>query len=135
MKVAINLARVILFGLIALGLYGAASVSYSTITGTAPCPTVGFIPACYIVFIGYLLMLIASAATLFIKRQRYSIFFCGWTPVFLLAFFGSIFEVINGNTCPKSGSGLALCYVSLSFALVIAGLYIFLIKTQFIKNN
>ena len=134
MKWTIIIVRVILFGLIALGLYGAASVSYSTITGTASCPTVGFIPACYIVFIGYLLMLIASSAILFQRQQRYSIFFVGWTPVFLLAFFGSLLEVINGNTCPKNGSGLALCYVSLSFAIVIAGLYLFLIKARTAKD-
>ena len=127
------LVKVILCSFITLGLYGAASVSYTTITGTAPCPSVGFVPACFVVFIGYLLMLIASIAILQ-QRQLNRLFFIGWTPVFLLAFIGSLFELSNGATCPKSNSGLPLCYVSLSFALVVIGLYTLLIKMRNIKN-
>ena len=96
-------------------------------------PTVGFVPACYIVFIGYLLMLIAAIAILF-HRQLLRVFFIGWTPVFLLAFFGSLFELSNGATCPKTSGGLALCYVSLSFAIMIVGLYAILIKMRSAKN-
>jgi len=69
---------------------------------------------------------------------------CGFYPSMLYRFyrlfthvdslFGSLLEVINGNTCPKNGSGLALCYVSLSFAIVIAGLYLFLIKARAAKD-
>lgn len=122
-----------LLGFIAVGLYGATSVSYTTIIGTAPCPTFGFIPACFIVFTGYLLMFIASITT-FYQRQWHRVFFIGWAPVFLLAFLGSLFEISNGATCPKSSSGLALCYVSLSFSLVIVGLYALLIKMQSVKK-
>lgn len=120
--------KIILIGLLTIGLYGAASVSYTTITGSAPCPTVGFIPACFIVFIGYLLMLVAIVM---VSRRRLRwLFFAAWMPVFLLAFIGSVFEIANGATCPKSNAGLALCYVSLGFAVVVAVLYVFLIRCR-----
>ena len=128
-----TIVKVILLGLLAVGLYGAASVSYSTITGTTPCPTVGFVPACFVVFTGYLFMLIATV--IMHQRRLHWLFLVGWVPVFLLAFVGSVFEISSGATCPKSNSGLALCYVSLSFAVVVAGLYFFLIKSRQVKND
>ena len=129
-----NLLKAILFGFLAMGLYGATSVSYTTITSTAPCPAVGFIPACFIVFTGYLLML-AATISLNLRHQLHWLFLVGWTPVFLLAFVGSIFEISNGATCPKSSTGLALCHVSLSFAVVVATLYGFLVKFRWAKHD
>lgn len=120
--------RIILLGLIAVGLYGALSVSYSTLTGTSPCPNVVGVPACFVVLAGYALML---AASLLKPAHRFkSVFLLGWLPVFLLAATGTIFELSNGNTCPKSDSGLALCYVSLSFSVAVALLYFFYIKLR-----
>ncbi len=128
-NIAVYFVKFILFALLATGLYGAASVSYTTITGVAPCPTVGFIPACFVVFIGYLFMLIATILMIS-RRPLNKLFLIGWVPVFLLAFIGSIFEISNGSTCPKSSSGLALCYVSLIFTIIIAMSYLFLAKLK-----
>lgn len=121
----INTLKIVLWCLICVGLYGASSVSYTTITGTAPCPRIIGIPACFVVFIGYALMLIATLT----QNHTGKIFLMGWVPVFLLAFVGSMFEIGNGNTCPKSSFGLALCYVSLAFATMVAFCF-FIIKKQ-----
>ena len=117
----LKLLKVILLGLLGLGFYGALSVSYTTVTGTSPCPNVFAVPACFVVLFGYSMMLLATFWQKHLKSKI--IFLIGWLPVFLLAFFGSILEMSNGSTCPKSNSGLALCYVSLSLALVVAILY------------
>lgn len=122
--------KVILWGLLGVGLYGALSVSYTTITGTSPCPSIAGIPACFIVLAGYSLMLLATFITQTKKSTWF--FFTGWAPVFLLAFVGSIFEIGNGDTCPKSSSGLALCYVSLTFAIAVIVLYFTIRK---LKND
>jgi hypothetical protein len=120
--------RVLLLGLIAVGLYGALSVSYKTVTGTSPCPDVAGIPACFVVLAGYSFML---AASLLQPAKRYKILFLvGWLPVFLLAATGTVFELFNGNTCPKSSAGLALCYVSLALSLIVALLYVFYLKLR-----
>ena len=118
--------RIVLLTLIAVGLYGALSVSYSTVTGSSPCPNVVGVPACFVVLAGYSLML--AAALLQPADKFKAVFLLGWLPVFLLAATGTVFELSNGNTCPKSDSGLALCYVSLSFSVVVALLYFFYLK-------
>lgn len=121
------LLKVVLLALLGVGFYGGVSVSYLTVTGIAPCPEVANIPACFIVTIGYLLMLIA---TLFNKKYNSKwIFIVGWTPVVLLAVVGSALELNQGNICPKSSAGLPLCYVSLGFAITLATLYWLLART------
>lgn len=118
-----NLLRLTLVGLLCVGLYGAATVSYLTITDVSPCPDVLGLPACYIVFLGYSVMLI-SVIIGFSKREGNDflsnrVFLFGWLPVFLLALVGSLLEMYNGETCPKSEAGLPLCYVSLLFSVLV----------------
>jgi hypothetical protein len=124
--------KIVLLALLSIGLYGALSVSYLTVSGIAPCPSVVYIPACYVVTVGYFLMLVA---TLF--HQKYTakwLFIIGWAPVILLALVGSMLELNQGNVCPKSSTGIPLCYVSLSFALVVAMLYWLLQKMKGLKK-
>ncbi len=122
------IVKVILLGLLIVSLYGAISVSYLTVTGIAPCPEVVNIPACFIVTLGYFLMFIA---TLFNNKKNVKwLFISGWIPVFLLALVGSALELSQGDICPKSSMGIALCYVSLSFAITVGTLYWLLNKTR-----
>jgi hypothetical protein len=114
--------RLLLLVLIAVGLYGAAKVSFNTLTGISPCPKVFDIPACFVVLTGYSLMLIALVLQP-VGRFK-GIFLIGWLPVFLLALIGSILQLMNGNTCPKSESGLPLCYLSLMFSVFLIIMYI-----------
>jgi hypothetical protein len=121
-----KLVRPVLLGLIAVGLFGAFKVSYDTLTGVAPCPAVAGIPACFVVLAGYSLMLITVSLQL---SARFKVLFLiGWLPVFLLAITGSVFELMNGNTCPMSESGIALCYLSLLFSIGVIVLYVFYLK-------
>ena len=128
-----QLVRPLLLGLIAVGLYGAFNVSYDTLTGVAPCPSVVGIPACFVVFIGYSLMLIAVVLQPAVKFKL--LFLAGWLPVFLLAITGSVFELMNGNTCPKSESDIALCYLSLMFSIGVIVLYSVYLKLPSAKAS
>ena len=116
-----NASRGALWLLILAGLWGALQVSYSTVTGTAPCPDLVMIPACYPVSLGYLCML-AAQVTPPVKLSR-GLFFVGWTLVFLIAATGTGFEITVGETCPRSNSGVPLCYFSLAFCIAIPLLY------------
>ena len=55
------------------------------------CPVVGPIPACIIVFLGYLLMFLG--AVFLGKSSSKPTFILGWVPVFLLAFIGVTLEL------------------------------------------
>ncbi len=104
-----------------LGWIGGLLVSIDTITGADACPEIGFVPACYVVLLGYSLMLVSAA----LPRWRWGkwLFVSGATPVALLAVFGSVSELLVGETCPRSESGVPLCYVSLALVAVIVALY------------
>ena len=128
-----KLVRALLLGLIAVGLYGAFNVSYDTLTGVAPCPAIVGIPACFVVLAGYSLMLISVVLQPLAKFKL--LFLAGWMPVFLLAITGSIFELMNGSTCPKSESGIALCYLSLMFSIGVIVLYAFYLKLPSAKAS
>ncbi|WP_409439852.1 hypothetical protein [Psychromonas sp. GE-S-Ul-11] len=120
-KLIVGVITAALLVSLSVGLYSGVSVSYLTVTGIALCPSVINIPACYIVSIGYFLMLIA---TLF-ERIKYSkwLFIIGWIPVVLLAVVGSLLEFFQGGVCPRSEMGTPLCYISLSFGVFVALLY------------
>ena len=113
------LIKILLWGLLGLGLYGALNVSYTTLTGGTPCPSISGVYICYVVLAGYLMMIIAQL----LKPYKRTVFYLGWFIVFGIALLGTILEVSQGNTCPVSSSGLPLCYVSLLFSSVIGFLF------------
>ena len=123
MVVLHNASRVILWLLILAGLWGALRVSYTTITGTARCPDIVDIPLCYLVGIGYLSMLAAQVVAPAKWKNR--LFYPGWAMVFLVAVLGTGFELSIGDACPRSGSGVPLCYFSLVLSIAIILLYRF----------
>jgi hypothetical protein len=102
---------ILLWGFLLMGLYGAISVSLKTITQTAPCPQVMGVHVCYVILICYSLMVLAQ-----LMRQsllQNVIFYGAWAVVFGVALFASVLEFGNGQTCPKSSTGFAMCYASL----------------------
>ncbi len=117
--------------LLAIGFLGAAKVSYANFTGHV-CPSIGFVPICYVVLIAYALM-IAALLVRNLRCKHY--FFCaGWSVAFVIALIGSAAEIFaGGGVCPTSGGGslrgassgsIPMCFISL--ALTVAILVLFL---------
>ena len=92
------------------------------------CPTLGPLPACIVVFLGYLCVVLAAVflKKTFVKR----LFFIGWTPVFLLALMGVILELTKGHVCPPGAYGIPQCFFSLAMALICLGLFKLALKTR-----
>ena len=93
----------------------------------------GPIPACIIVFLGYLCVVLAA---LFIKKPfTKRLFYIGWTPVFLLALMGVLIEVgvmmgiIKDHICPIGAYGIPQCFFSLAMVLICLGLFKLALKT------
>lgn len=96
-------------------------VSYNTFLNKNPCPIFfNILPACYIVTIGYLLVVIG----LLIKSTK--MFFVGWSPIFLLAISGSTMEVLGNNVCPQNSVGTPLCF----YSLLVSSLILFFFLTN-----
>ena len=85
------------------------------------CPMIGPIPACIIVFLGYLGVVLAA---LFVKKTfAKPLFYIGWAPVFLLALMGVVLELSSGHVCPPGAYGIPQCFFSFAMALVCLGLF------------
>ena len=92
------------------------------------CPTLGPLPACIVVFLGYLCVVLAAVflKKTFVKR----LFYIGWTPVFLLALMGVILELTKGHVCPPGAYGIPQCFFSLAMVLICLGLFKLTLKTR-----
>jgi hypothetical protein len=118
----------ILWLFVTLGTYGAISVSYSTFTNISPCPSYFGLPICYVVLLGYLMML-SSLFRRQISRNK-KVFYYGWLIVFLIAMVGTFLEFVWGDICPKGFHQLPLCFVSLAFTIVFLLLHTLVIKYE-----
>lgn len=109
--------------LVTLSLAGVAVVLpivQKQITATAPCPTLGPVPACYLVLLGYILIVVSA---LLVPRYRFRTFAVGWVPLFVLALMASGVELFAEDTCPQTSGGVPTCFVSLGLLSLIAVMY------------
>lgn len=122
MKPAIQTAaRFVLIALAGLGTFAGGRLTVEHLQHGEVCPMAGPIPACIIVFLGYLLVLLAG---IFLsKKFSKPAFFLGWTPVFLLALIGVSLEIVKGQTCPPGAFGIPQCFFSLAMVLACLGLF------------
>ncbi len=116
-----RLARIGIFLVSAVVLYGLGPIVAKEWSGFDACPSLGPLPACYLVFAGY--SAIAFSVLLEPLRSGW-IFFAGWFPVFLLALVGTSLELMGRHTCPQTDAGIPLCFFSLAFAIVLAGAFL-----------
>lgn len=110
--------------LVLLAVFGAFAglrLSLSHLQTGEVCPMLGPLPACIVVFFGYLF--VSIAALNYAKLWSKKLFYIGWTPVFLLAFFGVILELTYGQTCPPGPAGVPQCFISLGMASIAWGLF------------
>jgi len=97
------------------GFLAGAQLSVNHLRHGEICPMIGPVPACIIVFFGYLMVFIATITIR--KPWSKNLFYVGWAPVFLLALFGIIIELTKGNICPPGPAGIPQCFFS--FAMVV----------------
>lgn len=121
----------------ALGAYEAFKISHIHFSTVESCPTISFIPACYVVLIAYVLMSLAWAGVLsqktpFLKKHAPILFWLGFTPTFLLALTGIIGEIFGFVECPETANHFPKCFISFGFVVVIGGLWIW---RNFLKRS
>ena len=113
----LQLALQLLVGLGAVSSFRLAAQQWKT--GEA-CPAIGSVPACYVAFAGYGLMLLGLVLAKITGRRL--LFRVGLGIAGGLALFGTTLEIIHGDVCPRAGS-VPLCYVSLAMSLAILWLF------------
>lgn len=108
-------------GLSAFGLFGVVPISIQHVTGIELCPMLGFVPACYVVLLGYVLI---GASTVAGVRFRTMLFVTGWLPVIGLALMGSSMEVLGYEACPRSADNVPTCFFSLAIAMTLVAAFL-----------
>ncbi len=117
--------RLTLIGLVALGLWSGARLSYSHYQSGEAGPILGVVPACYIALAGYLMMGLALAVTTAKPELNLSwMFWSGLLAAGGLALLGSGLELAKGDVCPKAFGWLPMCYMSLASSILIGILYV-----------
>ncbi len=114
--------------LASIGVLGVGRISIIHWTGEASCPMIGSLPACYIILIGYSLIVLSMYPHV---QKALVLFVIGWAPVMLLALTGVVGELTGVLQCPHLENGTPQCYVSAALALTIGLLswFLFRIKT------
>ncbi len=113
-------AKIALLMLVGLGAVSSFRLAFFQWATGEACPVVGSVPACYVAFAGYGLMLIGLIAAW--AKGRRTMFRLGIAIAGGLALVGSTMELVQGDVCPRAGS-VPLCYVSLAMSLVILWLF------------
>jgi len=89
------------------GLLGARNLAYHEFLQTGTCPKLGIVPACYIIFS---CLLIPFIAHVLIKGKVIYFVFTG--TALLIATYATIGQLFGNVQCPKTESGLPMCYIS-----------------------
>ena len=122
-----NILRALIGLISAYALYNGTHLSLKEWHTTGACPSVSGIPACYVVTVAYLLILISAITNRAPLYKR--LFFTGAAVVFGLAAVGSLMQVSGLMQCPKTSTGFPMCYISLTVSLCLIGLFIARVRT------
>ncbi|CAM4102213.1 hypothetical protein [Zobellia nedashkovskayae] len=109
-----------------IGLFGAGSLVISEFTTGDGCPKFGAVPACLIILICFILPFISH-----LLKKWNLIYFLFTGIAALIALVASIMQFIGNAECPKTDSGIPMCYISL---LIFTSLIIFK-KIQLNSSN
>jgi hypothetical protein len=113
--------KLLLAALALVGVIGVFPIAQKQFLGTALCPALGPIPACYLVLLGYALIV---NSTLVGKRIKFLTFATGAIPLFVLALTGSGIELSGQAACPRSSGGTPTCFLSLGLVGLIVIVYL-----------
>ena len=128
-------SRILRLIVVAVSLYvlsGIFPISFTHWRAGNACPHLGLVPACYLVMVCYAAMGIAA---LFWNKQLSWLFFSGAVPVIFMAMIGTVLEITGLPTCPRSDTGLPLCYMSLLVGVMMLVVFLYVLKLERIKTD
>ena len=108
-----------------LGLFGTFGLVQNELTTGNVCPKIIGIPACFIILVCFLLVLLGHTGIL--KKGSW-FYFVGAGVAFSIASYGSLGELLGFAECPKTSNGVPMCFLSF-------GLFFLLLFLKFIQNR
>ena len=105
--------------IILIGLSGVVPLVQTEFSQGDVCPKIIGIPACYVI-LACLLSIIIGHINM-VKKAEYW-YFIGVMIALFIASYGSIFNYLGKVACPKTSTGIPMCYLSY---LIFFGLFVF----------
>jgi len=102
-----NILNITIYIIFIFGIYGSGNLVLTEFSHNDSCPKIGVIPVCYIIFICLIIPLITH---IFNKGKVFYFLFVG--IALLIATYASIGQLFGKVQCPKTASGLPMCYIS-----------------------
>ncbi len=109
-----NLLFYLIVILLLFTLYGSFDLSYGNLTNKIACPKVFGIPACYIVFVAFLGTFVSHV----LKLDRIWFYSFLFLP-FGLATGASLAELLGYEVCPRTSTGIPMCFISAVFCYAL----------------
>lgn len=91
-----------------IGIFGAGSLVITEFATGNGCPKFGEVPSCLIILICFILPFISH-----LLKKWDLIYFLFTGIATLIALMASVMQFIGNAECPKSDSGIPMCYLSL----------------------
>jgi len=117
-KISQTILSIAIIVVILVGLSGTIPLVQKDFTLGDICPKILGIPACYII-LTCLIFAAVSHANFF--KDKHRLYFVGVLTALSIAAFGTIGNMLGYLECPKSDSGIPMCYMSfaLFFSLLV----------------
>jgi hypothetical protein len=84
-------------------------------------------PACYIILACFTLIIVSS---LNIVKDKNILYWLGAVPALAIASYGSLGVLFGFAACPRTSSGIPMCFLSFGFFGSLALLKIFLVRLK-----
>ena len=111
--------------ILSIGFFGAGSLVLEELKTGDACPKIINIPMCIVILVCFAVPLISH---LFKKWHRLYFIFSGFA--FLIALLATTMQLFGHAECPKTETGIPMCY----FSLLLSSLII-VIKRYLLKSN
>ena len=105
----------LLAALLGWAAFASLQLSIKEFQTKGSCPSIGPVPACYLVLLGFASALVGHLAGKSAWGRK--LFFAGLGFPTLLAIFASIGELAGFLECPRTEGGTPMCYLSLGLCL------------------
>jgi len=116
----------LIYVLFIFGIYGAGSLALTEFYQNGTCPKIGIIPACYIILICLIIPFITH-----VLNKGKMLYFIFTAIALAIATYGTVGQLFGNIQCPKTESGLPMCYISFAIftSLVVLKMRLYKKKT------
>jgi len=127
-KLTSKIISIVLSVLFVVSIIATFQLVYTDYSVGNVCPKLLGIPACYIILICFLIPFLVH---LFKGKTIY--YFSGTGLAFTIALYGTVMQVLNYVSCPKTDNNIPMCFISLGIFTTLIILKLMINKTKYEK--